>query len=209
MGFKTLSSGKKILPFVASWLVFLQVALVLLSWIISTVSPSLPVKSMLSGEGIRWFIGGFTDGMASPLLVWLLLCSVAAGAFSYSNLYSALRLVCSGCHVSYRQRHALFTALVVLLAIVIVVILLAFIPHAILLGVTGGLFPSAFSSGLVPVAAFAVTSISIVYGLAVGRFTDVGSVFRSLYAGLYMSAPLWPIYILAVQLYSSVRYVFF
>lgn len=209
MGFKTLSSGKKVLPFLTFGLGFLQIALVLLSWIISTVSPSLPVKSMLSGEGIRWFLGGFTDCMASPLLVWLLLCSVAAGAFSYSNLYSALRLVFSGSPVSYRQRHALFTVLAAMLMIIIVVILLAFIPHAVLLGVTGSLFPSAFSAGLVPVVAFTVTFLSIVYGFVVGRFTDANSVFRSLYVGLYMSAPLFPVYILAVQLYASVRYVFF
>lgn len=199
---------KKILPFTAVALVILQIASVLFSWIISSVLPSSPVRSLLSGEGIRWFLGNFTDNMSTPLLVWLLLCSMAYGAFVYGGLCGAVLLVLRRLPVTYRQRHALFTAMVSFIVVLVTVFLLAFVPHAVLLGVTGSLFPSAFSVGLIPLLAFSLTFVSVVYGLAVGRFSDAAGVFKSLYAGLYIFAPLLPVYVLAVQLYASVRYVF-
>lgn len=203
------SFKNKVLPFTALLLGILQIALVLLSWIITSMLPSSPVKSLLGSEGIRWFLGSFTTIMSGPLLVWLLLCAVAWGSFVYGGLYDAIKRVVCGHAVTYRQRHALFTVAVSVVVIFVIVAMLAFVPHAVLLGVTGSLFPSAFSVGLVPMLAFSMTFLSVLYGVISGRLTDINLAFKSLYVGLYMSAPLWPVYILAVQLYASVRYVFF
>lgn len=209
MNLKMAAFKHKILPFTALTLLVLQAVLVLISWIIASVYPSLHVRSMLSSEGIRWFLGNFTVNMMTPLLVWLLLGFIAWGALLHSGLYSALRNIRRISHFSYRQRHALRLVSVVSVVFVFLVILLAFIPHAILLGVYGGLFPSAFSKGLVPLLAFFITSLSVVYGIDSGIFTCINQVFRALYAGLLLSAPVWPIYILTLQLYCSVIYVFF
>ena len=198
---------KKIFPATALTLAVLQLVCVLISWIVSSVSPALPVRSLLGGEGIRWFLGSFTDNMSTPLLVWLIVGSVAYGTFVYRGLAAALRLVVRHEPLTYRMRHALLTVVAASVVILIAVSLLAFIPHAVLLGVTGSLLPSPFSIGFIPLLAFSVTVLSVIYGLVVGRFTDISSVFRSLYVGFYMSAPLLLIYILAVQLYASARYV--
>ena len=50
----------------------LQLLLVILSWLLSAMRVE-GVRSLLSGEGIRWFIGGFTGMLLQPLLAWLLL----------------------------------------------------------------------------------------------------------------------------------------
>lgn len=197
----------KILPFTALILGLLQIVLVLFSWIITSVSPSTPIRSLLCSEGIRWFLGNFTSCMATPLCVWLLLGFISYGTFIYSGLCNALRLFFFGYPITYRQRYALLMVAVSVLVILVSIVLLAFIPHAVLLGVTGNLFPSAFSAGLIPMAAFSLMLLSVIYGLMVGYLTDINLMFKSLYVGLYMSAPFWPVYILAVQLYASIRYI--
>lgn len=198
-----------LLPLLAVVIVVLQMALMLFSWIINTIEPSLPVRSMLSGEGVRWLFGRFVPTLGSPLLVWFVLCSVAWGAFLRSRLYDVLRLVLSHQPVPFRCRHALFTSLALLFVIVVGVVLLAFIPHAELLGVTGELYPSAFSDGLIPLLAFTVMALSVVYGIVSGELPNAKAIYASLYYGLRKSAPLLPIYILAMQLYGSVRFVLF
>ena len=52
--------------------------LIILSWLLSAMGQE-DVRSLLSSEGIRWFVGEFTLMLASPLLVWLLLALVALG----------------------------------------------------------------------------------------------------------------------------------
>lgn len=149
-------------------------------------------------------MGSFVDNMSGPLLVWLVLFVVACGTFTHSGLKGAFAL---NKNSDYRQRHALYVALTFALAVLVVVGLLAFVPHAVLLGVSGGLFPSAFSSAIVPVCAFIVTFSSITYGVACGRYSNIKEIFEGMYVGFYKLAPLFPIYVLAVQLYYSIRYV--
>jgi len=202
-------NGHALLTLLAVAIVVLQMALILFSCIINVIEPSLPVRSMLSGEGVRWLFGGLVSSLCSPLLVWLVLCSVAWGSFLRSRLYGVLLLVLSHKPVSFRCRHALFTSAALLFAMTIGVVLLAFIPHAELLGVTGELYPSAFSDGLIPLLAFIVTAVSVVYGVVSGELSSVQAVYASLCYGLRKSAPLFPLYILAMQFYGSICFVLF
>ena len=52
------------------WLVLVlltaQLALILLSWVLTAAFPELPIRSLLSSEGIRWFFGCFSDNQLSP-----------------------------------------------------------------------------------------------------------------------------------------------
>ena len=66
----------------ASILALLQLLVVFLSWLVTAVAPQLYTRSLLSGEGIRWFLGRFADNLAHPLLVWLILIAIAWGALS-------------------------------------------------------------------------------------------------------------------------------
>lgn len=199
----------KFLPWTALALAMLLVFVIVFSWIVSSVSPSLSIRSLISGEGVRWFMGGFTSCLSSPLLVWLLVCSISLGTFVDSGLRDVIRNVYCGKAITYRQRHALVISCVLLILSGIFVLLLAFIPHAVLLGATGRLFPSPFSSGIIPLIAFIVVIVSVSYGISCGKLSDISRVFRSLYVGVKMSAPLWPLYILAMQLYLAIMFVFF
>ena len=41
-----------------------QIVLILASWIISSIKPEWGVRSLLSGEGIRWLFGNFTENIS-------------------------------------------------------------------------------------------------------------------------------------------------
>lgn len=199
---------RKILPLSIVVLAVLQVLLILFSWIITTIEPSSTFRSILSKEGIRWFCGSFVGNMSGPILIWLVLLFIAYGAFLKSGLNKAIRCMLCREKVTYRCRHALYTVLVMFCLFIFVVILLAFVPHAMLRGISGGLYPSAFSKALVPMLAFSVTVMSVFYGILSGVFKNVNDVFRSLYFGCFLLAPFIPVYILAVQLFYMVKFIF-
>lgn len=181
-------------------LVVAQVALVLVSWLLSATAMA-GVRSLLSSEGVRWFFGHFTGWLASPPLAWLLLLAMAVGALSRSGLLDARRS-------DYRQRMGLLLALVVLLAYVAVLLALTAIPHAVLLGATGRLFPSPFSRALVPVASFGAIVVSVCYGWASGTLSSLSDVVDSLTFGIRRAAPCFLLYILLIQFCESLRFVF-
>ena len=196
------------LPVLTLFLFILQVFLILFSWIVTSVFPSLAIKSVLSEEGIRWLFGNITVNISSPLLVWFLLCSMAYGAFSVCGLKDVVGIIIHKGKITYRQRHALCAVIVVLLLCLIVISFLAFKPHAILLGVSGDLFPGPFCSGMIPMFAFIAVIISLVYGILSGKLHNIRTAFRSLYAGILISAPLFPVYFLSRQLLYMTKFVF-
>ena len=183
----------------ASVLLCAEALLIILSWILSTTMTE-GVRSLLSSEGIRWFFGSFTGIIASPLLVWLLLSLIAIGSVQKSGLTAWKR--------HYRDRLALRVATVSLLIYLTLIALLTFLPHAILLSATGDLFPSAFSRSLVPIIAFGICVLSITYGVVSGRLKSLSSVIHSLSYGIEKGAVLLVLYILLIQFYESLRFVF-
>lgn len=199
---------RKLFPTIAIILVIIQVFLVLFSWIVAAVVPSLPLKSLLSGEGIRWFMGSFANNISNQFLVWMLLWAMSYGSFVKSGLGNAIIKLGKGVGLTYRQRHAVYSSIAVFVLSCICIILLAFVPHAILVGVSGNLFPSPFSAAIVPILAFVLMVMSLLYGMLCGTFAGIGDAFNSLCSGIIMSAPLFPIYILAIQLFHSTLFIF-
>lgn len=185
-------------------LAVLEAVLAIASWVVSVLLPDTGVRSLLDGEGIRWFFGGFASFIASPALVWLLLLASAVGSAIDSGLFLAIRQLR---HSLFRERIALAFAFGTLLFYVGLIAALAATPQAVLLNATGGLFPSPFSASLVPVIAFGIVVCSAVYGIASGRYLTALSMFHSLYIGIERSAPLFVVYIAAAQLFFSIRFV--
>ena len=183
----------------ASVLLCAEALLIILSWILSTTMTE-GVRSLLSSEGIRWFFGSFTGIIASPLLVWLLLALIAIGSVQKSGLTAWKR--------HYRDRLALRVATVSLLIYLTLIALLTFLPHAILLSATGDLFPSAFSRSLVPIIAFGICVFSITYGVVSGRLKSLSSIIHAMSFGIERGAVLFVLYILLIQFYESLRFVF-
>ena len=126
-------------------LVLAQLLLMLVSWIWSAAVPSSGVRSMLSSEGIRWFLGHFSEMLATPLLIWILLLAAAYGCVTASGLFS-VHSSPSTVQRSYRaQRARVMTGLFIIVYLGIILLMTA-VPHAVLLSADGSLWPSPFSS---------------------------------------------------------------
>jgi aminobenzoyl-glutamate transport protein len=189
-----------------------ELLLFILSWLLSATRME-GVRSLLSSEGIRWFFGYFTQMVASPLLVWLLLGLCAYGCLQRSGLLSLLTshlslLTSHFSPLTYREKVALRVSLVFLVIYVVMIALLTLMPHAILLSATGSLFPSAFSRSLVPIIAFGLCLVSITFGLVSGRLRGLDDTFSALSYGIAQGSPLIILYLLLIQFYESLRFVF-
>lgn len=195
----------RLLAIVALSLGIAQLLLVLLSWIVSAAIPNAPLRSLLSSEGIRWFFGQFTQNLATPVLVWLLLGSIAYGAYKDSGLRTAIFNPHS---LTFREHFALRVSYVVIGVSVLVMLLLTAVPHAVLLSVTGDLFPSSFSDSFVAVVCFIISISSVVYGVMSGRLQGIVDIFRVLTVGISYTCPLWFLYVLVAELYFSMLFVF-
>ena len=196
-----------------------QLALILLSWLITAAFPELPIRSLLSSEGVRWFFGSFTANQLTPLLAWFITAAMAVGACVRSRLWAAFCTKMSGLlhrrdstdgrqGLHYRERIGLRLALAEFMVYEVIMLLLTVVPHAILLSVTGELFPSAFSSSLIPSLSFVLIVMSLSYGVASGTVDSVARMHRVLVGGLEAGARIVPAYVIGVQLYMSLLYVF-
>ena len=193
---------------IAFSLVVAELLLVILSWLLSATRLE-GVRSLLSSEGVRWLFGSFTEMVASPLLVWLLLGLCAWGCLQRSGLltFSPFHLFTFS-PLTYRDKVAMRVSLVFLVLYLIVIALLTLAPHAILLSATGSLFPSAFSRSLVPIVCFGLCLVSLVFGLISGRLHGLADILEALSTGIAQGASLIIIYLFAIQLYESLRFVF-
>ena len=113
------------------FLLIAEAVLILLSWILSAMRVD-GVRSLLSGEGVRWFFGNFTSIVASPWLACLVLLLIALGCLQKCGLIGQP-------HTSYRDRMALRLTFVFFLLYVGVMLLLTAVPV-----VDGQSFPVTF-----------------------------------------------------------------
>lgn len=187
-------------------LVAAQVAVFVLSWLVNAVWPELRLRPLLSEEGTRWLFGHFVDNMLSPLLIWLLLCSCALSALDASGLPRALRRVRQWSSMTYRERLALRSVLGECLAAVAVMLLLTVPSHAVLLNVSGGLFPSSFSASLVPACCLLALMAALTYAVVGGEAKALATICQVL-AGGRRFYWLLPLYVLLRQLWCMVSYV--
>ena len=196
---------RQVVAGVAWVLVLAELVLVLLSWLLSATMTG-DVHSLLSSEGVRWFFGSFCSMLATPWVVWLLLLAMTGGCLWQSGLLSAFSRAPST--LGYRGRMAFRTTLVLLIIYIAAVVALTAVPHAVLLSATGQLFPSPFSRSLVPILSFGLLLLSAVYGWVSGRFTSFTDIVDALSYGIARSAPAFVLYVLLLQLYESLVFVF-
>lgn len=197
-------TGKYIARFALILGVF-QLIAVLGSWIFKAVNPELPIRSLLSAEGIRWMVGSIGDNLAGRGLVWLLLGSMAFGSVKFCGILDVPRKWKA---MSFWDRFGLMVALAELLVIVVLTLLLTVLPHAVLLGVTGNLYPSSFSKSLFFIVCLSVCFISVSFGVVSSRLRSLEEVCDCLVAGIAYTLPLWLIYVLAIELYASLQFIF-
>ena len=186
-------------------LFFLQIAVVLGSWVASILYPELAIRSMFVGESVRWFWSSLADNMSSTLLVWLLLSGAMAELFVGGGLLKAI--------MSYKQttdyeRMALIVVAWELVAMVIVLFFLAFVPHAVLLSALGTITPNSYLDSFVIMVIVGVCIMSLTYGMVTGRYSTFVDAFSAAATGVATTAPLVIVYLLAAELYSSVVWIF-
>jgi aminobenzoyl-glutamate transport protein len=190
---------KKYLPHIAFLLFATQLLLMLVSWLLAAAIPTSGVRSLLSSEGLRWFLGHFSNVLGTPVLLCLLLLLMAYGCLK-------------GCGIlhfksSYRQSRALIITLLLLVVYVSAIVLLVAIPHAVLLSATGLLWPSPFSAAIIPLLAFGITLLSAVYGYVAGIYRKMADVYQALVDGIRDGAPWLLFYVLSGQLYYSLQFI--
>lgn len=193
------SSGMSLMLIVA------QALLVVGSWILTAAKPNIHMRSILGSDGLRWLFGTFVDNISTPMLVWMLLLGVALGLLWASGLPRALR--------SYRkitgyERMALLVVLWEVVAIVVAIVLLAFVPHAVLLSALGTLLPSSFSASAFPMFTFTLSIIAITYGSITGAFRSVAGMFVTMSDGVGALSPLMVLYAIGMEFYCSLVWVF-
>lgn len=188
---------------VVSWIVTIiiicELVLVFASWVLSALMIE-GVQSLISSESLRWFFGEFTNSLLSPLLLWIIIMSIAYGCMIRSRILKS--------SASYRERIAHRVSLGVMLLSIIAVALLTLVPHAILLSSMGNLFPSPFSRALIPIIAFIITLTSVVFGVITHTFTSMNRIIEAMIYGLLKGAPILICYLFLWQFYVSLKYVF-
>ena len=192
------------ITFITCSLLLFQIMVVILSWMIKTIYPEFNGRSLLSGEGVRWFLGNFTNNVASNILVWIILIGLSWGSIRASNILQVFKRSHT---LSYRERLGFRVVLIEIMIWFTVIALLSFIPHAAMLSITGQLFPSSFSKSIVPLIAFIALFSSITYGLIIGRLRKGNLIIEALSNGIKQIAPYIIIYIILVQLIYSIKFV--
>ena len=79
--------NNRIYTYILASLCWALVMVVILSWILGALFPESGIRTMLSGEAIRWLCSHFVEFCSSPLLVWLLLLAMSAGVFRCSGIF--------------------------------------------------------------------------------------------------------------------------
>lgn len=185
-------------------LIVLQTILIFGSWIVSAAIPDSQIRPLIGAGGLRWFFSSFTEDMASPILVYIILITLTVNVFINSEMCELFSLKRK---MNMQKKFALNVVLVELCTFIVLIVLLTVIPHAVLLSVTGELYPSSFSKGLIPMLCFIVTILSTSYGLVSGSLRGVYDIWNSITTGINFLPAVCFVYILLFQFVSSLSYV--
>lgn len=192
----------------AAVLLSFETALIVITWIVTAAFPNLPLRSVLSNEGIRWFFGTLISNQANEILVCLILISFAVGALRGSGLWGALRTLFSSTRLSLQHQFAFRLVFAELLLFIVCVALLIALPHAVLLSVTGHLFPSPFSRSVIPVTSLFVVLASLTFGTASGNMPSLYDSYAAVLGETKTMAHILPVYFIIVEIYHTIAFVF-
>ena len=198
---------EKFIPYVAVSLIVIEVLLIIGSWIVSSLFPASVTRSILSSEGIRWLLGKCTENFCTPLLVWIIMLAMSIGIVLRCGIFANSSSVEKKESKPFRTRIALMLILAEVIVMTIIMILLAAIPHAILLNVEGNLYPSSFSKFIIPLAALIICICATTYGVTTSCFHSVKQWFDALCYGISKSSIILVFYFIIIQIYYTIRFI--
>lgn len=178
-----------------------SILIVITSWISNMYGEA--VRNILSAEGIRHAIKYAMHNFEAASPASLLYIAAGYGIVMKSGICRLLRHVN---RLSLRQRSAVGVTVFIGLLYLVLVGLGLFLPHAILLGVTGHIERSAFSEGWVYVTTTFFLLVGIVYGISAGIFHKLDDIIKGLCAGMALFAPCFIVLFLGTQLLSFLVY---
>lgn len=199
---------ERICTILAVVLIGIIAALILVTWIINAAMPELSLHTILSSEGIRWFLGSLVPNQVHWSLIWIIFLTMALGTSYESGLLEAIKKILSPKNLEYRQRLAIRVILFEGTLSLIALVLLTCTPHAILLSITGTLFPSSFSSSIVPVSSILLTIFALSYGAVCGSIKNIFNAYSTTIKGLRPLLWILPIYMLVMELIQIILYIF-
>jgi aminobenzoyl-glutamate transport protein len=162
------------IPHGVTLLVVLLLLLVVASWVTSIYG--LPVRNLLSAEGMRWMLSHIDSNLWQVPLGRLLVLAMGLGIFQSSGLfrlatqYRTRRRIHSS--LSLKQKRALLLASFSGLVYLLLLALATFSPMAFLMGVTGSLLRSPLVAYWVPLLSCFLGLVGLVYGIASGQFRN-------------------------------------
>lgn len=195
----------KILAFLSLMAIAAEAFLILGSWVVAAIWPNCPIRSLLGSDGCRWLLGSFVDNVSTSPLIWIFLLGGTCGMLYGSRL---VHIVLHYKKTTGYERMAVWVVGWELIAMLIAVVLLTFVPHAILLSALGTLFPGTFSHSIIPIITIMGCIAAITYGGMVGTFNSAVNAFRAFSDGLAQTAPIIVFYFTVVELYKSAVWVF-
>ena len=184
---------------VASALLFVlliaHLLLPLLAWLGSAAG--FPLGNLFSSEGIRWYYLHIQDCYRSPFMAVVFPVVLVFGAIERSGLSEIIKDTISKgvLSLTYRQRKACLMAGTFLLLYLAGMLLLLFGPYAILLSVTGHLYPSPFVSGILQTMSLGFVLTSLLYAVLsfqAGRNACLYCIGESNVMMYGFSSPCWP-----------------
>lgn len=156
-------------------------ALALFSWVANIYGWG-DIQSLLSAEGIRWFLGHVVENYVScPALGIVLILLMGLGVAVHAGLYGILKRLCQKEKLlSHKERWALTLTMVVCGIYVMIVVASLLLPWNFMWGITGAWLHSPFSKGLVYVLSIGIGLSGVVYGYVSGNFRRLSDVMTGM-----------------------------
>lgn len=166
------------------------------------------VQSLLSAEGIRWFLGHVVENYVQcPALGMLLILFMGLGIGVQSRLYDVLKRLCKKEKlISRKEKRALTMAFVALLLYVMLIVFLLLLPWNFLYGVTGSWLYSPFAKGFVFLLSVGIGLSGMVYGYVSDAFRSVSDVVKGMSCLIARLASGFVTLFFVVQFFASLEY---
>ncbi|MBO7415223.1 MAG: AbgT family transporter [Bacteroidaceae bacterium] len=198
------------LPHPAIVYLILLVLVVFISWIGSVVeirtigrSGGPMLQSLLSEQGIRWFVRNAASCIGNAPVGEALMILVAIGAGKESGLFRALF---HSMTLSPRERVSLLISLITFVVIIAVILFGLFSGSNLLLGVTGAIKGGPLAQGAVFILMIALLLPSLIYGISTDTFHTASECVEALSSMIRVAASFLLTMLIAAQLIETVKY---